>query len=91
MSIIVILPNALRPYAAYNERVFLEAATVDDALTKLFERYPDLDRQLPDDLAYPGPGYGLYRNGKDIRTLEGLDTPLQDDDRLTIIVPKGDL
>ncbi len=91
MSIIVILPNALRPYAAYNERVFLEASTVEDALSKLFERYPDLDRKLPDDLANPGAGFGIYRNGRDIRTLAGLDTALQDDDRLTLIVPEGDL
>ena len=32
MAITVILPNALRPYAAFNERVPLEASTAAEAL-----------------------------------------------------------
>ena len=91
MAITVILPNALRPYAAFNERVFLDAGTVDDALSTLFERYPELDARLPENLADLPVGYGFYRNGKDIRSLQGLDTPLSNDDRLTIVVPAADL
>lgn len=91
MAIIVILPKALRPLAAYNERVFLEATTAEEALTKLFERYPALDARLPENLDNPPPGVALYRNSKDLRTLQGLATPFQNDDRLTIIVPEGDV
>lgn len=91
MAIIVILPNALRPFAAYNERVFLEAQTAGEAITELFRRYPHLQRQLPADLNTPPPGAALYRNGLDLRKLQGLDTPLHNDDRLTIVVPEGDL
>lgn len=89
MAIIVILPDALRPYAAGNERVSLEATTANEALTKLIERYPDLTARLPSDLANPPHGAGIYRNGQDLRRLQGLDTPLANDDRLTIIVPQG--
>ncbi|MDP9316352.1 MAG: MoaD/ThiS family protein [Chloroflexota bacterium] len=91
MAIIVILPNALRPHAAYNERVFLEAATAEEAVTKLLARYPALETRLPSNLDSPPHGVALYRNGKDLRTLQGLATPLQNDDRLSIIVPEGDL
>lgn len=89
MAITVILPIALLPYAANNERVFLDVSTVEDALAQLFERYPALDAQLPDDLAHPPAGTALFRNGVDIRKLQGLDTPLVAKDRLTIVVPLG--
>ncbi|HEY0734271.1 MAG TPA: MoaD/ThiS family protein [Herpetosiphonaceae bacterium] len=91
MAITVILPNALRPYAAYNERVPLEASTAAEALTKLMERYPEIKARLPQDLAVLPPGMGIYRNSQDLRGLQGLETPLREDDRLTIIVPEGDM
>ncbi|HEY0603363.1 MAG TPA: MoaD/ThiS family protein [Herpetosiphonaceae bacterium] len=91
MAITVILPNALRPYAAYNERVPLEASTAAEALTKLIERYPAIKDRLPQDLAVLPPGMGIYRNSQDLRRLQGLETPLREDDRLTIVVPEGDM
>ena len=91
MAITVILPNALRPLAAYNDRVALEATTAGEALRLLLERYPALNTRLPDDLANLPPSMGIYRNSQDLRLLQGLETPLREDDRLTIIVPEGDL
>jgi molybdopterin converting factor small subunit len=91
MTITVILPNALRPFAAYNDRVPLEASTAAEALAKLIERYPDLKTRLPANLAQLPSGMGIYRNSMDLRRLQGLETPLREDDRLTIVVPEGDL
>lgn len=91
MAVTVILPNALRPLAAHNERIFVEAGSVREVLDKLFERYPELKHKLPDDLGQPPVGTALYRNGKDLRALQQLDTPLNMRDRLTIIIPEGDL
>jgi molybdopterin synthase sulfur carrier subunit len=91
MAIKVLLPNELRPYAAYNDRVPLDASTVNEALTKLMERYPDLKTNLPQDLMRLPLGYAIYRNSADIRRLQGLDTALKDDDLITIVVPEGDL
>ncbi|WP_026370902.1 MoaD/ThiS family protein [Kallotenue papyrolyticum] len=91
MAITIIFPNALRPYAGCNERVWVEAQTAGEALQQLFQRYPALRERLPDDLARLPHGAAIYRNGSDLRRLQGLDTPLRDGDRLTIIVPEGDL
>lgn len=91
MAIIVILPNALRPLAANNERVPFEAATVGDALKQLIERYPDVSAKLPGDWSSAPHGAALYRNGLDVRYTGGLDTELRSGDRVTIIVPEGDL
>ena len=88
MPINVILPNALRPYAAGNDRVPLEAASVGEAIEKLVERYPPLEGKLPEQV---GAGEAIYRNGSLIYRLQGLETPLRDGDTLTLIVPAGDL
>ena len=88
MTITVILPNALRPHAAGLDRVPLEAETAGEALAKLVQQYPRLQAHLP---AEPRPGAAIYRNGSLISKLQGLETPLADGDRLTIIVPEGDL
>ena len=88
MPITVILPNALRPYAAGLDPVPLEAKTAGEAIQALVQRYPHLQGRLPD---APGQGRAIYRNGSLIHKLQGLDTPLRDGDTLTIIVPEGDL
>ncbi len=88
MPITVILPNALRPYAAGNDRVALDAQNAGEALQTLVQRYPQLEGRLPQEA---GGGRAIYRNGDLIHKLQGLDTPLRDGDRLTIIVPAGDL
>ncbi len=87
MAINVVLPDTLRPLAGWNERVPLEAATAGEAITKLVERYPDLKTGLPADLNNLPRGTAIYRNGADIRRLQGLDTQLGAGDRLTIVVP----
>lgn len=91
MAVTVLLPNELRPYAAYNDRVHLDASTVNEALDQLMQRYPDLAAALPRDLMRLPAGYAIYRNGADIRRLQGLETAINDEDRITIVVPEGDL
>lgn len=91
MAITMILPIALEPYAAHNDRVPVEATTAGEALRKLTERYPDLETKLPPDLENPPYGFGIYRNGMDLRRLRGLETDVRNGDRLTIIVPDGSM
>ena len=88
MAITVLLPNALRPYAAGNDRVPLDAQTAGEALQKLVEHYPDLAGHLPEPT---GMGQGIYRNGVLLGQLQGLETSLGHGDRLTLIVPEGNL
>jgi molybdopterin converting factor small subunit len=86
MAVTVIIPNALRPYAGGVDRIPIDGTTVGDTLQKLVQRYPHLEGRLP---AQAGPGQAIYRNGRMIQTLQGLETPVGDDDTLTIIVPEG--
>lgn len=86
MAVTVIIPNALRPYAAGLDRFPVDARTAGEALQKLVERYPHLEGRLP---TQAGQGQAIYRNGSMIHKLQGLETPLSDEDTLTIIVPEG--
>lgn len=88
MAVTVIVPNALRPFAAGNDRVPLEAQTVGEALQKLTQQYPQIADHLP---APAAPDQGVYRNGMLVGKLQGLETPLRPGDRLTLIVPAGEL
>ncbi|GAC1359754.1 MAG: hypothetical protein NVSMB42_19160 [Herpetosiphon sp.] len=90
MPVTVLLPNALRPYAALNDRVALEASTVEETLIQLVARFPDLAGRLPSP-DQPAPGCGVFCGGMDVRRLQGSATPLGHNDKLTIIVPSGDL
>ena len=76
MALTVVLPNALRPFAAFNDRVALDATTVAEALQKLVERYPALAAHLPTDPGTMPVGGGVYRGGMDVRQLQGGATPL---------------
>lgn len=86
MAVTVIIPNALRPYAGGVDRIPVEGTTVGEALQKLVQRYPDLESRIP---AQAGKGQGIYRNGTMIHKLQGLETPVGNDDLLTIIVAEG--
>ncbi len=80
------IPTPLRPYADNQSQISLEnAPTVGAALRQLVERYPALEQHLFDENASLRPFVNLYLNDEDIRYLQGVDTPLQEDDRLTII------
>src|SRR4029453_15453599 len=52
--------------------------TVRDLLADLAERYPGLGRQvLEDGTGEIAPFVNVYLNSEDVRTLQGLDTPVE--------------
>jgi molybdopterin synthase sulfur carrier subunit len=67
------IPPVLRPDAAGNRTVDVDASTVREALTTLVSMHPALESRL---LAGDGvPSYlNVFVDGDDIRLLGGLDT-----------------
>jgi molybdopterin synthase sulfur carrier subunit len=64
-----------------------DGAIVRDILNRLGELRPVLaDRLLDEDGNIP-PSINVFVNGRDIRDLGGLDTPVTPDDELTILPP----
>ena len=66
--------------------VIVEGTTVREALLNLAQRWPALAEELLEGGGIRD-GYSIFVNGRDVRYLEGLDTPLLKDDVLDLFPP----
>lgn len=85
MAVKVIIPTALRQYAGKKDAIEIEANTVAEALAGLTTQYSDLRRHLFTDGGKLRSFVNVYRNDEDIRYLQKEQTPLRDDDVLSIV------
>ena len=78
------IPPVLRPDAAGNRTVAVEAGTVREALTALVSMHPALESRL---LAGDGvPSYlNIFLDGDDIRLLDGLDTAVSPASKILLL------
>ena len=69
------IPPTLRPTVGGERQVPAVGDTVRELLDDLMSRFPGLREQLveDDDIA---PFVNVYVEGEDVRTLDGLDTPV---------------
>jgi sulfur-carrier protein len=80
---VVRIPPTLRAETGGEKQVVADGETVRDLLHDLTTRFPGLRRQLieDEDLA---PFVNVYVQGEDVRTREGLETPV--DEASTVIL-----
>ena len=71
------IPPALRGETEGKREVHAAGGTVRELLDDLTSRFPGLRHQLvaDDEIA---PFVNVYLEGEDVRTLDGLDTPVHD-------------
>ncbi len=69
------IPPTLRPAVGGERQVPATGSTVREVLDDLTARFPDLRTQLFDD-GEIAPFVNVYLEGEDVRTLEGLETPV---------------
>ena len=85
MAITVKIPTQLRAVTGGEAEASVEeASTVGEVLDGLYERFDG----LRDRIAVDGDlrrFVNVYVEGEDIRFLEGLDTPVEDGDEVTIL------
>jgi molybdopterin synthase sulfur carrier subunit len=67
------IPPVLRPEAAGNRSVAVEAGTVREALDRLVAEYPALASRVLDGEGVPS-FLNVFVDGDDVRLLQGLDT-----------------
>jgi len=79
------IPAPLRPYADNEASVILPGETVAEVISALIERHPSLKKHLFNDEDKLRPFVNLFLGEENINQLDGLDTPLKDDDTLLII------
>src|SRR5881409_4403301 len=81
----VIIPTALRQYAANHDAIEVEAASVEQALGDLVSQFDQLRRHLYADSGQLRNFVNVYVNEEDIRYLGKEATPLHEGDTISIV------
>jgi len=81
----IVIPTALRQYAANHDAVEVEAESVEQALGDLVDRFDQLRRHLYADDGRLRNFVNVYVNEEDIRYLEKDATPLKEGDTISIV------
>jgi molybdopterin converting factor small subunit len=79
------IPTPLRPYVEGRAEILVEGETVAEGLESLAAQYPSLHPHLFDGKGELRAYVNLFVNDEDIRQLQGLETLLQEGDRLMLI------
>jgi len=79
------VPTPLRPYTQGMKEIEVQAATVGEALQGLADQYPGVKTHLFDEHGDLRAYVNVFLNDEDVRGLDGEATPIQPDDRLTIV------
>jgi molybdopterin synthase sulfur carrier subunit len=85
MPVKVIIPTPLRQYAEKKESLEVQAKTVGEALSAVTSQYSDLRKHLYNDDGKLRSFVNIYVGDEDIRFLQKDQTPLKDDDVLSIV------
>lgn len=85
MSVTVRIPSPLRRFTEGRARVSVEGGTVQEILTVLVSKFRELKPHLYDPDGRLRNFVNIYVQGRDIRTLEGMDTSLGEGDEVMII------
>ncbi len=79
------IPTPLRPYTNGQSEVSISGANISAALSDLTTQYPSLKPHLFNDGGDLRPFVNLFIGENNIRDLQGVETPINDGDRLVLI------
>ncbi len=79
------IPSPLRPYADGRSDIEVQGRNVDEVLKFAVQQHPNLKKHLYSDKGDLRPFIHIFLNGDDVRQLDGLHTPLEENDTLKII------
>jgi len=85
MAVTILIPTPLRRFTEDRAAVHVEGKTVAEALAKLDELYPGIRERICEPDGRVRRFVSIFVNGKDIRSLQGVETPLADGDEVGII------
>jgi adenylyltransferase/sulfurtransferase len=85
MSVKVMIPTPLRPYAGKSDTVQIDARTVGEALGGLTSKFGELKKHLYTDEGKIRSFVNVYLNDEDIRYLQKEKTPIKDGDTISIV------
>jgi MoaD family protein len=82
---VVRLPSVLRAQANGEKAIEVEGGTVGDAVQALVGRHPALAEQLLTPEGELHRFVNVYVNGRDVRYLAGLETPIAAQDEIRLL------
>jgi molybdopterin converting factor small subunit len=82
---VVRLPPVLRQSAGGQRELRISGSTVGEVLEGLYAEHPGMRSQLLGDDGELHRFVNLYVNEEDVKLLDWLDTPVEDDDTLLIL------
>jgi molybdopterin converting factor small subunit len=85
MPVKVNIPTPLRQYAEKKESLEVHAETVADALAAITSQYGDLRKHLYNNQGELRSFVNIYVGDEDIRFLQKEQTPLREDDVISIV------
>ncbi|MBV9837529.1 MAG: MoaD family protein [Solirubrobacterales bacterium] len=84
MAVSVKIPTQLREATEGQSEASVDGSTVGEVLDALYARYGELRSRIAEDGGLRR-FVNVYVDGEDIRFLDGLNTPVQDGDEVTIL------
>ena len=84
MPVTVKIPTQLRAATGGEAELAVEGSTVGEALDAVFDRYDGLRERITED-GDLRRFVNVYVSGEDIRFQDGLETPINDGDEVTIL------
>jgi molybdopterin converting factor small subunit len=79
------IPTSLRSFTRNQGEVTVAGSTVGQVLQELEKRFPGIGPRVLDEKGAVRRYVNIFHNDEDIRFLRELETPVSDEDRLTII------
>lgn len=84
MAVTVKVPAQLRAVTGGEGEIEVDGSTVGEALDAVYARHEDLRERITED-GDLRRFINVYVSGEDIRFQDGLDTPINDGDEVTIL------
>ena len=85
MSVLVRIPTPLRRVTNGEDRVSVEAGSINEIIGYLEEQYAGMKERLCDDSGEMRHFVNIYVNGEDVRFLQGMDTVVNTGDEISIV------
>lgn len=79
------IPTPLRTYTSGQSEIVVNGSTVSEVMGDLVLQYPDLEAQIFNGNGSLRPFVNLFLGEENIQDLGGLETPIQDQDRLLLV------
>jgi adenylyltransferase/sulfurtransferase len=81
----VLIPYALRSFTERNAEIEVSGKTAGEAINALADAYPDIKAHLFADNGQLRDFINLFVDGKNVNSLQGLDTPVADNGEVMIV------